>query len=158
MSSDAGVTRPFRGMVLICSVDEKSHRVCIAKRLFFLFICTSDTTQSLLDCTRIPPLQQMFRFFGGRTTTHTSTNSSPLTPLHKRPPDLALPLASPANSSPNLLPIHSPNVIVVIIGFTPEALGNTLASATYNPRVPHTLPRVSTTLVLGEDPILHVPI
>lgn len=57
-------------------------------------------------------------------------------------PSLAL---SSSNSLTNPLAIHSQIPILVTIGFTPLALGNTLASATYNPSVPQTLPCESTT-------------
>ena len=48
--------------------------------------------------------------------------------------------------------------MMVIMGFTPLALGNTLPSATYRPSLPQTLPLPSTTPFSGLVAILHVPI
>ena len=61
--------------------------------------------------------------------------------------------------SPNTpLQTHSATPIVVTMGLTPLALGNTLASTTHNALVPHTLPFPSTTPFRGSTAIRHVPI
>jgi hypothetical protein len=45
--------------------------------------------------------------------------------------------------------------ITVSMGFTPDALGNVLASATYRFRIPHTLFSASTTDVRRLAPMRH---
>jgi len=45
--------------------------------------------------------------------------------------------------------------ITVSIGFTPDAVGKTLASATYRPRIPHTRCSASTTDERALAPIRH---
>lgn len=67
-------------------------------------------------------------------------------------------LCSSFNSRTIPLEIHSAIPMFVIIGFTPLADGKTLASATYKPCTPQTLPWESTTPVLGDGLIRHVPI
>lgn len=63
-----------------------------------------------------------------------------------------------AMSPATFLEIQSEIAMFVTIGFTPLALGNTLASLTYRPSVPQTRPRGSTTPVLSDALIRLVPI
>ena len=129
------------------------------------FLCISAFLKYLLDT--FLSSQYAFLLFG--STKHALIFPSLSHILHStfyiyinpNPYNFALPLelaVAPLSSStiPLAIPLEIP--IVVIIGLTPLAEGNTLASATYNPCVPQTLPRGSTTLFFGLVPIRHEPI
>jgi hypothetical protein len=69
-----------------------------------------------------------------RVRNHQRAKSSLLT---KPPYEASFP---PSSSRPTPLAIHSAMAMLVIMGFTPLALGKTLASATKSPSVPQTRP------------------
>lgn len=85
---------------------------------------------------------------------HLFTPSSP--PLH--PLFTTTSTIHKANSPATPRAIQSAIAKAVTIGFTPLALGKTLASATYSPSVPQTFPLGSTTPAPGWLLILQEPI